>query len=89
MKVCFVGLGSIGCRHINNLKSVSMDRQIDLEIHAFRESNRILSEEIKQFIDREIFEASDLDDNYDIVFITNPTNMHYDTINKFILKTSF
>lgn len=87
MKVCFVGLGSIGCRHINNLKSIINDRQNDLEIHAFRESNKVLNEEIKELIDREIFKVSDLDDDYDIVFITNPTNMHYDTINKFILKT--
>jgi predicted dehydrogenase len=87
MKVCFVGLGSIGCRHLRNLRCILKARGIELIVHAFRQSNKKLDDEIKDLVDSTIFKLSDLDDDYDIVFITNPTYKHYDSIKIFIEKT--
>ncbi|MBK5240795.1 Gfo/Idh/MocA family oxidoreductase [Clostridium sp.] len=87
MKVCFVGLGSIGCRHLRNLSCILKSRGIELIVHAFRESNKRLDDEIKELVDSTILRLSDLDDDYDIVFITNPTYKHYDSLKKFLWKT--
>ncbi len=80
MKVCFFGLGSIGKRHLKNLTNICKNKKIDIEVHAFRNTNNKLDEEIKSLVDKEIFIKDDLSSDYDIVFINNPTSMHYKTI---------
>lgn len=80
MKVCFFGLGSIGKRHLNNFYNFCKDKYINTEIHAFRNTNNLLDDDIKKLLDKEIFIENDIEDDYDIVFINNPTSMHYDTI---------
>lgn len=87
MKVCFFGLGSIGQRHLVNLNKICLDRNINLEIHAFRSGNRELSENINSYINKSIFDKESLDNDYDIIFITNPTNLHYETIELMVNKT--
>lgn len=87
MKVCFVGIGSIGTRHLRNLVTICENRGIALEIHAFRESSRKINDELKCFIQKEIYEIDELDKNYDITFITNPTYKHYESIKLFKLRT--
>ena len=84
MKALFVGLGSIGQRHLRNLKAL----RPDIELLAFRSSNLspLLSEnneiitdvDIKNFYDlREFDNLSDaLKCKPDIVFVTNPTSLH-------------
>lgn len=83
MKVCFVGLGSIGCRHVKNLSKICRDNKKELIIHAYREGNRELKSDIANLIDKEIFDKIDLDTDYDVVFITNPTNKHSESIKLF------
>ena len=80
MKVCFFGLGSIGKRHLKNFTNIFKDKKIDIEVHAFRNTNTKLDEEIKNLVDKEIFIKDDLSSDYDIIFINNPTSMHYETI---------
>lgn len=80
MKVCFFGLGSIGKRHLKNFTNICKNKKIDIEVHAFRSTNKELYEEIKNLVDKEIFIKDDLSTDYDIVFINNPTSMHYETI---------
>ncbi|MCT4593966.1 MAG: Gfo/Idh/MocA family oxidoreductase [Anaeromicrobium sp.] len=87
MKICFVGIGSIGKRHLKNLTSISKEFDFKLEIHAFRNSDRELESEVKVLIDKQIFEKKDLHDNYDVVFITNPTSLHYTSIDLLATKT--
>ncbi len=84
MKVCFFGLGSIGKRHLKNLVKVAKEKDLDLEIHAFRTGKTNLNLKV---IDREIYDEELLMDNYDIVFITNPTFKHYETIKLMECKT--
>ncbi len=80
MKVCFCGLGSIGKRHVKNLLAMAREFEIDVEIHALRKTAGILDHRIKGAIAKEITDVNQLDRDYDIAFITNPTNLHYDTM---------
>ena len=86
MKALFIGLGSIGQRHLRNL--VEIDPKI--ELYAYRHSrsspvlsntNEVLSKQdvseyygIKDFISLEEALANDPD----LIFITNPSNLHAD-----------
>lgn len=80
MKVCFIGLGSIGTRHCKNLYSVCEQKGIPLEIHAVRSSHKELSQELKSFHIKSLYSFDEMDRQYDMLFITNPTSMHYDTL---------
>ena len=80
MKVCFFGLGSIGKRHLRNFTNICKNKEIDIEVHAFRNTNNKLDDEIKNLVDKEIFIKNNLSSDYDIIFINNPTSMHYETI---------
>lgn len=87
MKVLFVGIGSIGTRHLKNLHSVAAERNIPLDVTAWRSSDRRLPEETAQLIDRQI---SALDDTvYDLAFITNPTTLHYGALESLKGKSKF
>lgn len=79
MKVAFIGLGSIGNRHLSNLRTICNERNIPLEVHAFRQkiSGKLFG------IDKQFLNSDNVYENYDIVFITNPTSLHEETIYKF------
>lgn len=86
-KIAFVGLGSIGKRHFNNVCNYLSGRGDDYEIDLYRSSlSRELPTEITDRCHRQILCKDDIDVNllYDIVFITNPTSMHYATVDKFL-----
>jgi len=84
MKVCFFGLGSIGKRHLKNLHAVCETRGLQLDVTALRVSKQELPIDVKTLVQKEIFHEHDLDNNYDIIFITNPTSKHYETLYKHI-----
>lgn len=87
MKVLFVGIGSIGTRHLKNLSNACKERNIKLEVTALRSSLRELPKETSDLIDNQI---TQLDDTiYDLAFITNPTNLHYSSIKDLVGKTKF
>lgn len=86
-KICFFGLGSIGKRHLKNLRILEKERNDEYIIHAYRSSMRELDLEIKKLLDKEIYNIKSIE-NYDIVFITNPTSFHKETIIKMNNKTS-
>ena len=78
LKVCFVGIGSIAKRHIRNLHTVCKDRSIKLHVDAYRR-NQI-------YVDGVDFVYSDIPDmpnDYDAIFITNPTEMHLESLKRF------
>ncbi len=79
MKVAFIGLGSIGTRHLHNIHTYCEAKNIPLEVHAFRSHTCTKVEGVdKQFtLDDQIF------DTYDIIFICNPTSAHKDSIVRF------
>lgn len=78
IKICFAGVGSIARRHIKNLGFIANQRKIEIRIDAFRRTK----EEIEG-VDRIYTELADVPDDYDIIFITNPTEMHLSTLRKF------
>ncbi len=75
MKVLFVGIGSIGTRHLKNLTDIAKIENINLTVHALRSSLSSLNEDVEKLIHKQFTVLEDND--YDIAFITNPTNLHY------------
>lgn len=78
LKVCFVGVGSIAKRHIRNLRDVCYDRQINLQIDAFRRYQSKVDG-----IDNVFNMIEDVSSDYDVIFITNPTEQHLSTLQQF------
>lgn len=78
MKVCFTGIGSIAKRHIRNLHAICGERGIHLQVDAFRRKTDTVEgvDTIYNIIDY-------VPDGYDAVFITNPTELHLETLKQF------
>ena len=75
MKVLFVGLGSIGKRHLSNLIHIASRRGISLQVDALRSSLRPLPQELAGIIRKQYIDFEQLG-RYDVAFITNPTHLH-------------
>ncbi len=80
LKVCFVGIGSIAKRHIRNLNEVCAGRNIKVRIDAFRRSG---SEEKPEGVSGIYHTLEELPSDYDVIFITNPTEYHLQTLEAF------
>ncbi len=87
MKICMIGLGSIGKRHVKNIIQVLNDRKIIYEIDALRNSRTALPDQFEEFIHKQYYSVENLPDDYDVIFITNPTLYHYETIKNVLTKT--
>jgi len=87
MKICFCGLGSIGTRHIKNLSQILRERNIQYTIDALRSTSALLAGEIVEIVNQTYTDWRDLEGDYDIVFVTNPTASHYEIMQKLISKT--
>ncbi|MDC0195464.1 Gfo/Idh/MocA family oxidoreductase [Candidatus Thioglobus sp.] len=97
MKALFVGLGSIGQRHLRNLKKLNPE----IDIIAFRSSRTapVLSNDnkvvknatIKKHYDLIEFDSiSDaLNQKPDMVFVTNPSSLHLNIAKKALLNGAF
>ena len=77
LDVCFVGIGSIAKRHIDNLTLIALERGIELNIDCIRHK---VSSEQNLNIRNTYYCVSEISGNYDAVFITNPTSMHLDSL---------
>ena len=87
-KIGIVGLGSIGKRHLLNIIKVLASRNISCEIDLIRSGKgKELDAEIARLVRRTVYSYAEARDDYDVVFITNPTDRHYDTIEQFVPKT--
>ena len=84
LKVCFVGVGSIASKHICNLIEVCKEENVNVTIDALRRiSNRNESGAVMnamEHVNCVYNDVNQLPDDYDVVFITNPTDMHIDTL---------
>lgn len=88
-KIAVVGLGSIGKRHIKNIDKVLKERNVKYSIDIIRRDvTKEIDSEIGSCISDIYSEESDIPTDYDVIFITNPTNLHYDTILKYKNNTS-
>lgn len=81
MKVCFVGVGSIAKRHIRNLSEICNEKGIKLQIDAFRRFHSVKADNLQQ-ISCIYSSIEDLPADYDVIFLTNPTEYHADMLLK-------
>lgn len=87
-KVAFCGVGSIGNKHMHNLASVFKARGIQFQFDVIRSGiGRQLTESQAELITHQYTSSANVDDDYDIIFITNPTEQHYQSIKKYSGKT--
>jgi len=87
-KIAMIGLGSIGKRHLINIDKVLQSRKIEYSIDLVRRKNSIsLEKPLNEIISNIYIEYENIPNDYDVIFITNPTYLHYDTIKKISSKT--
>lgn len=88
MRILFVGLGSIGKRHIKNLFSIAQEMKLSVEVDALRHNlNTPLPEEIHKLVSHQFSKTDELP-FYDAIFITNPTQLHFEIISALSQKTN-
>ena len=88
-KIAFIGLGSIATRHLKNVAALLSNRGDSYSIDLYRSQLRPLPEELAALV-KEVYLYTDkipADRQYDVVFVTNPTSMHYETLEKFCKNT--
>ena len=88
-KIAFVGLGSIATRHLKNAAAYLSDRGDTYSIDLYRSQMRPLPEELQILVKKVYLYADEIptERHYDVVFVTNPTSMHYETLEKFYKNT--
>jgi predicted dehydrogenase len=79
MNALFVGLGSIGTRHLKNLRAEMARRNQPLCVTALRSSTRPLLPDTQDLVDVQLTEI-DPQAHYDVAFITNPTSLHFEAL---------
>ena len=78
LKVCFIGIGSIAKRHIRNFRQICRERGISVTVDAYRREYKET-----EGVDTIYTNCDDMPSDYDIVFITNPTSKHLQTLKQF------
>lgn len=82
--IAFVGMGSIGKRHLGNVCQLITSKGDTYDIDLYRSSlNRELPAEVTALVANQYLCSEPVQKDYDIVFITNPTSMHLETVLKF------
>ena len=79
----FIGLGSIGTRHLNNLAALCAQRGLDLRADALRSDlSRPLRPGAAERLTAQFTSLSDPAalPRYDLAFITNPTSLHAEVL---------
>ncbi len=86
-KLAMIGFGSIAKRHLMNLNKLFKTNGKKYSVDLLRrKESKALEPEYAELIDTIYFTIDEMPSDYDAVFITNPTNLHYDTISKFTSK---
>ena len=86
-KIAMIGLGSIGKRHLINIDNVLRSRNVEYSIDLIRRKTVSFDKSLSELISNVYIEHENIPDDYDVIFITNPTHLHYDTIKEFCYKT--
>ena len=77
----FVGLGSIGTRHLKNLHNLCTDRGWTLQADALRSDlHRPLRDGVVELLHAQYTDLAAAPARYDMVFITNPTSLHVEAL---------
>lgn len=87
-KIVFCGLGSIGKRHLRNTVRYLQEQHYDFQIDAVRSGvGAALPEDIARHISNEYTYEEEIPSDYDVMFITNPTSMHGECIERYCRNT--
>ena len=89
-RIAFVGLGSIATRHLKNVHAYLASQGNSCSVDLYRSSlGRPLADVLLPLVNNTYLYVDPLpaDRQYDAVFVTNPTSMHYETIEKFCQNT--
>ena len=82
--IAFVGMGSIGKRHLKNVCQLIASQGDTCSIDLYRSSmTRELPDDVKELVANQYLCSQDVQREYDMVFITNPTSLHLETAVKF------
>ena len=79
----FIGLGSIGTRHLNSITALCAERGIPLTVHALRSDlSRPLRDGVAEKLHAQFTAVGQegMLPHYDLVYITNPTSLHADAL---------
>ncbi len=80
IRVLFAGLGSIGQRRFRNLAEILSEQGEAFRMDAVRGTSRMLPNEIGEQLHRQYSSPEEVSEEYDLLFITNPTSLHYETL---------
>lgn len=87
-KIGIIGFGSIGTRHFHNIISVLQERNRSYTIDLVRSGRgKQLDKEDAKYVNEYYYSYDEVPNGYDVIFITNPTHLHAETIKKYIIKT--
>lgn len=87
-KIGMNGLGSIGTRHVYNIVKVLQEKGKSYKIDLIRSGrSKEINKEVSQYINNTYYPNDELPDDYDVIFVTNPTHMHFETIKQYASKT--
>ena len=87
-KVAIIGFGSIGSRHLLNIVSVLNEQGKTFTVDLIRSGiGKNLDIEISQYISNIYTSYDFVPDDYDVIFVTNPTHLHFETVKYFVSKT--
>jgi len=87
-RIAIIGFGSIGSRHLLNIADVLNERQLSFSVDLIRSTRGSeLDSRFCSLVNEVYFSYENVPDDYDVVFITNPPHLHYDTIKAFASKT--
>lgn len=83
-KIAFVGMGSIGKRHLKNVCEYMASRNCMFSIDLYRSSfKRVLPDDIAGLVNNQYLCDDAIVKTYDVVFVTNPTSKHKEIVDKF------
>ncbi len=86
MNILFCGLGSIGTRHLKDSAEILSKKNISANFFALRSSPRKLPQEVENLLTKSFYDISEIDRNFDIIFINNPTSLHFETLKAVVDK---
>jgi len=89
-RIAFCGLGSIAKRHLKNVSTYLASQGDSCCVDLYRSSlGNSLPDELKHLVSETFLYVDEIPLNrqYDAVFVTNPTSMHYETVLKFAEHT--
>lgn len=86
LKIAFAGMGSIGKQHFRNLCTLFQVQKRDYIVDLYRSGiGTALTPELSSKVRKTFLlaEGEPITEYYDVVFVTNPTSEHYETVRRF------